>query len=74
MASNFYRTQDQPKYLLGHGMEIMLVSFGLIAVVILRINYTRINKRREAEMETTTLTDAQLSEMGDRAPTFRYKV
>jgi len=74
MASNFYRTQDAPKYLLGHGLEIMLVTFGLIAVLTLRFNYGRINKRREREEKSLAMTDAELSELGDRAPTFRYQL
>lgn len=34
-ASNWYRAQDAPKYLLGHGMEIMVIVFGFTAVNIL---------------------------------------
>lgn len=74
MASNFYRTQDAPRYLLGHGMEIMLVTLGLCAVIILRVNYGKINKRRESEDSAAAMTDAELSELGDRAPTFRYQL
>jgi hypothetical protein len=40
MASNFYCIQDQPKYLLGHGLEIIFITLGLIAVAILRISYS----------------------------------
>jgi hypothetical protein len=74
MASNFYRTQDQPKYLLGHGLEIAFVVLGLSAVVVLRVSYQRINARRDEQGATdhSRLTDAELSDMGDRAPTFRY--
>jgi hypothetical protein len=74
MASNFYRSQDAPEFLLGHGLEIMLTTLGLIAIVIIRYKYKKINKQREEEMLTCTLTDAELSELGDRAPTFRYKL
>lgn len=73
MASNFYRTQDAPKYILGHGLEIAFVVLGLCSVVILRISYGRINAKREAEGASgPELTDAELSDLGDRAPTFRY--
>jgi hypothetical protein len=73
MASNFYRTVDAPKYILGHGLEIMFVIMGLIAVVVLRLSYGRINaKRDKMEVTTAEFTDAQLSDLGDRAPTFRY--
>ncbi|KIX06490.1 uncharacterized protein Z518_04466 [Rhinocladiella mackenziei CBS 650.93] len=72
MASNFYRSQDAPKYLLGHGLEIGFVVLGMAAVVILRICYGRINAKRERGGEEQGLTDAQLSDLGDRSPTFRY--
>lgn len=75
MASNFYRTVDAPKFLLGHGLEIMFCVIGLIAVVALRLNYMRINKKRDSlQDDGSEYNDQQLSEMGDRAPTFRYQL
>jgi MFS family permease len=71
MASNFYRTRDSPKFLVAHGIEIAFVSVGLLAVVILRTGYARINAKRERE-GTGGLTEAEMSEMGDKAPSFRY--
>lgn len=71
MASNFYRAVDSPKYLLGHGLEIGFVVLGLSAVVTLRICYGRINKKREHGGDMG-MTDQQLSDLGDRSPTFRY--
>ncbi|KFY39708.1 hypothetical protein V494_03885 [Pseudogymnoascus sp. VKM F-4513 (FW-928)] len=75
MASNFYRKQDGPKFLLGHGLEICFITLGLVAVVILRVNYARINKKRDALMDDgAELTDKEISDLGDRAPTFRYQL
>jgi len=75
MASNFYRGVDAPKFLLGHGLELMFCVIGLIAVVVLRLNYMRINKKRDSMHDDgSEYTDQQLSEMGDRAPTFRYQL
>lgn len=74
MASNFYRAQDSPKYLLGHGLEIMFVVLGLIAVLALRLNYARINKKRDEIGIPDGLSDEKLSSLGDRAPTFRYQL
>jgi hypothetical protein len=75
MASNFYRTQDAPKYILGHALEIMFVVMGLIAVVALRLSYNRINKKRDAMgVSEAEISDAELSDLGDRAPTFRYQL
>lgn len=63
-----------PKFLLGHGMEIMLVTLGLCAILVLRHNYARINKQREADIDPIIidLSDAELSELGDWALTFYY--
>lgn len=72
MASNFYRQADRPKYLLGHGLELGFVGAGLVAVVMLRLNYQRINKKRAQLMESADIKEIDLASMGDRAPTFRY--
>lgn len=72
MASNFYREQDKPKYVLGHGLELGFVVVGMLAVVALRLNYGRINKKREGILQSGDLKEMDMSDMGDRAPTFRY--
>jgi hypothetical protein len=51
----------------------------LAAMLIMRFNYGRINKQRDAIMAVGTgaenggYDDAELSKMGDKAPTFRYE-
>jgi len=75
MASNFYRSKDSPRYVLGHALEIGFVAAGLIAVSLLAFNYHRINKERDrkcAEGEHLRYTEKQLAEQGDRAVTYRY--
>lgn len=73
MASNFYRNQDGPKFLLGHGLEIGFVTAGLVAVLALRLNYARINATRERLSDCGyQYTDREVADMGDRAPLFRY--
>lgn len=71
MASNFYRESDSPKFILGHVLEITFVSIGLLAAVALRLNYQRINRKRDAE-PIEEISEEELSVMGDKAPTFRY--
>lgn len=71
MASNFYRESDSPKFILGHALEIAFVSVGLLAIVALRLNYQRMNHKRDAEpVEDCSLEE--MSVLGDKAPTFRY--
>lgn len=71
MASNFYRDKDGPKFILGHALELGFAVAGLISVVILRINYARINKQRDLQ-GTGSYTLEEMSRMGDRSPSFRY--
>lgn len=74
MASNFYRGDDKPRYILGHALEIGFISAGLIAAVVLILSYAAVNKqrrRRLAEGEGV-LSNEELSSMGDKAYTFRY--
>lgn len=71
MASNFYRTTDAPKYLLGHALELAFVAVGLCAVVGLRWNYRRINRARD-RVPLGECDEMESTEKGDRAGTFRY--
>ncbi|KAL8939752.1 MAG: hypothetical protein Q9211_002599 [Gyalolechia sp. 1 TL-2023] len=71
MSSNFYRSADSPKYILGHALELGFVAVGLCAIALLRWNYRRINRKRD-EMPLGKYSDAENSEKGDRAPTYRY--
>ncbi|EMD36671.1 hypothetical protein CERSUDRAFT_94946 [Gelatoporia subvermispora B] len=77
IASNIYRSQDAPRYILGHGIELMFVGIGFIAVPITVLLYRRINASRdqaqlEAKKNGIIFTPEELRRMGDRAPDFRY--
>lgn len=70
MASNFYRTQDAPQYILGHSLELGFVIVGMIATVIMRFTYQRINRNRDRIDPAQYPSDPD--SMGDRSPLFRY--
>ncbi|KDQ27206.1 hypothetical protein PLEOSDRAFT_1113357 [Pleurotus ostreatus PC15] len=88
IASNIYRSQDSPRYLVGHGVELMFVGIGFIAVPTVVLMYKRINAQRDREAEGYLsdggdgggsfkgvggrYTAEELRKMGDRAPDFRY--
>ncbi|EJD40514.1 MFS general substrate transporter, partial [Auricularia subglabra TFB-10046 SS5] len=75
VASNIFRTQDAPRYVIGHGVELGFVGIGLVVVPLLVVLYTRINARRDRAARnpaTQNLSIHDLREMGDRAPDFRY--
>lgn len=71
MASNFYRAKDTPNYYLGHALELGFCMAGIIAAIVLRISYARVNKQRDAK-GTGGLTEQELSDLGDKSPSFRY--
>ncbi|KAJ7461088.1 MFS general substrate transporter [Mycena latifolia] len=79
IASNIYRTQDKPRFIIGHGCELMFIGIGLISLPIAVMTYRRINSRRDKAAqaalergESNLYTRKELREMGDRAPDFRY--
>jgi hypothetical protein len=75
MASNFYRSKDAPRYILGHALELAFIVAGIVAVGVLVVNYKRINRKRERQMaagEHNGWTPEEMSGLGDRAVTFRY--
>ncbi|EMC98125.1 hypothetical protein BAUCODRAFT_413899 [Baudoinia panamericana UAMH 10762] len=74
-ASNFYRAKDAPRYKLGHALEIGFITAGLIAATTLIVSYKSVNKKREAAVannEHNGYTPEELSDLGDKALTFRY--
>ncbi|KAG1731485.1 MFS general substrate transporter [Suillus paluster] len=79
IASNIYRSQDSPRFILGHALELMLVGIGLVVLPIIVFRYKRINAQRDAAErlvmergEKVQYSDEELRELGDRAPDFRY--
>lgn len=75
MASNFYREQDAPRYILGHALELGFIGAGILGLLVLVFNYKRINKKRErqlAEGAHNGYTPEELGELGDRSMTFKY--
>ncbi|KAJ7160893.1 MFS general substrate transporter [Mycena filopes] len=74
-VSNFYRRGDSPRFLIGHGCEIMFASIGIIATLIAVLGSHHVNRRREVALqsgEKERRTPKELRAMGDRAPDFRY--
>ncbi|KAK7033226.1 major facilitator superfamily domain-containing protein [Favolaschia claudopus] len=78
-ASNMYRTQDKPRFLVGHGCELMFVAIGLLSTMATAWISHRVNRRRDEAARTVVergedklYTDKALRAMGDRAPDFRY--
>ncbi|KAG6810175.1 hypothetical protein H0H92_013013 [Tricholoma furcatifolium] len=81
IACNIYRSRDAPRYILGHGLELMFVGIGFICVPIAILSYIMINNKRDALQkeqmergETNKYSYEELRRLGDRAPDFRYSL
>ena len=76
MGSNIYIAKESPYYPVGFGLSLgMLLAFGVIWPPIYVMILKRINARR-AEMSAAEIrekyTTAQLAELGDESPLFKY--
>ncbi|KAG1886503.1 MFS general substrate transporter [Suillus subluteus] len=79
VAAVIYRSQDSPRFVLGHALELMFVGIGFIFLPIVAFIYKRINAQRDATERLATergekiqYSEQELRELGDRAPDFRY--
>ncbi|KAI0658153.1 MFS general substrate transporter [Cubamyces menziesii] len=79
IASNIYRTQDEPRYITGHIAELALVVMGLLVVPMAVAVYARTNSRRDAMQREASekgssqqYSPEELRKLADRAPDFRY--
>ncbi|KAI0696757.1 MFS general substrate transporter [Cerioporus squamosus] len=77
IGGNVFRLQDQPRFLLGNGLELLFIGIGLILTPAVALTYMRINKKRDeqvrdAQERGVKCTPEELRRMGDRAPDFRY--
>ncbi|KAF8328323.1 MFS general substrate transporter [Amanita rubescens] len=79
IASNIYRSQDSPRFILGHALEFMFVGIGLICVPTAVAAYININNRRDKKMQEALergeqLPPEEIRRLGDRSPDFRYVI
>ena len=73
IASNLWR--DPPTYRLGNGLTIMFICIGLVGTAVMWVSLKAVNARRLKIIQDPTqqkLSDAELSEKGDKAPNFIY--
>ncbi|EXJ62223.1 hypothetical protein A1O7_02656 [Cladophialophora yegresii CBS 114405] len=78
-GSNIYLAAQAPKYPTGFGVSLGCCVLGIIAAMILRVEYSRQNRARDALIERegeeavkARYTDQELLELGDRSPFYRY--
>lgn len=74
-ASNFYRSSDAPRYRLGHTLVLVFAALGLVTTTIYYLICRRVNAKREADGDNIHgYTHEDLIDLGDKAPSFRYKL
>ncbi|KAK5940198.1 hypothetical protein PMZ80_007618 [Knufia obscura] len=77
IGSNIFLANQAPDYWLGYGMGCGMVSAAIVCTMILKTALEKINKQRDAMDENeirAKYTEAQLIELGDKSPLFRYVV
>lgn len=70
-----YRDNEAPTYPTGYGTAFSLAGMGILLACFVEFNFWRINRnRRQLTKENImeTYTEAELDELGDRSPLFRY--
>ncbi|KAJ1965150.1 hypothetical protein GGI12_000960 [Dipsacomyces acuminosporus] len=73
VTSYVYPNQDAPRYLTGHGMNLMAGLLSIVLALLARWNMGRINKNKELHpMDISNLSEKEISELEERHPDFRY--
>ena len=74
-GSNIFLQREAPRYRTGYGVCLGFVVAAMCMTLFLKRVYTKINKERDAMTEeeiTAKYSEAELLEMGDKSPYFRY--
>ncbi|KAL4935529.1 hypothetical protein BDV06DRAFT_217365 [Aspergillus oleicola] len=71
-ASNFYRSEDAPRYRLGHSLVLAFAALGLLSTVLYYGICRVVNGRRDDKMASETYSRGEVRNLGDKAVTFRY--
>jgi hypothetical protein len=75
MSPFLYKTSEAPRYVRGNAVTLGLVGFAGIVYGIMWYCLRVINKRRAQGLEDekiASMSEADIQELGDRNPRFRY--
>ena len=74
-ASNFYRSEDAPRYRLGHILVLIFAAIGFSTTLVYYFICRALNAKRDADADRVyQYTSEELADLGDQAPSFRYKL
>jgi MFS family permease len=71
-ASNFYRKNDAPRYRMGHSLVLGFVGLGLLSSTAYYLLCRRANAMRKRQ--SVSLSPEEVCKLGDKAPSFQYKL
>ncbi|EXJ77837.1 hypothetical protein A1O3_08996 [Capronia epimyces CBS 606.96] len=75
IGSNIYLRQEAPRYWTGYGVSIACSALAIASTFILKWAYQRENRKRDQLSEEEVrakYTEAELLDMGDKSPLYRY--
>lgn len=76
-ASNFYRTQDLPRFILGHSLVLGFIALGMVFMLLCIFGYTYSNNKRKRDVAAgkyDSYSDEELLKLGDKSPYFIYRL
>lgn len=77
IGSNIYLSNEAPNYWLGFGFSLGILLAAIASTMILRSSYLNENARRDRMTKEEIMdryTEAELLDMGDKSPLYRYVV
>ena len=77
IGCNIYLARQAPHYWIGFGICLGILVAAVSCTMILREAYSRVNRQRDAMSEEeirARYTEAELLDMGDKSPLYRYVV
>ena len=75
IGTQLYRSEDTPKYIVGHSVALAYLICNIAVTGTAWFVLQRINKKRDAMSEEEVrarYTEAELLDMGDKSPLYRY--
>ncbi|KAJ5614025.1 MFS transporter [Penicillium herquei] len=77
IGTNVFIENQAPRYVVGYGVCLGIISLGIVACCILEFSLWRLNqikKRMTEDQVRETYSVAQLTAMGERSPSYMYKL
>lgn len=77
IGSNIFLAEQAPRYWLGYGMSLGVVTSSIICALLLKTAYLHANRQRDLLTEGEVrekYTEEELLVLGDKSPLYRYVI